>query len=202
MPNELSTALQGLIAKASKELPRETGETAKASARYGRSVPGRVVLVCDTSGSMDDSAGSRKKIDHLREAVADVWPELTDRVLIRFDSHATAIGDPSGLTAPSGGTALHLALDEAASHCPSRTIVISDGQPDSDALAIEAAERLCGRIDVIYCGPDSDTTAIDFMRRLARAGGGSVICTDVVKHATGRGVRIGCRRLLGLPAPQ
>jgi Mg-chelatase subunit ChlD len=172
---DLANPLQNLIAKASTSLVKTTGETARAARRVGD--PGApVVILCDTSGSMDEAAGCRRKIDHLREALESVWG--SGPVLV-FSSSVSRLDALAHLPAPSGGTALHLGLDAAGELRPRKTIVISDGQPDSEADALTAADRLPGAIDVIYCGPDSDALAVAFMRRLARAGGGTVVVHDL-----------------------
>jgi hypothetical protein len=200
VPRDLANPLQSLIAGAARSLPATTGETDRLKARFA-GAGAAVVILCDVSSSMDERAGSRRKIDLLREALDSVWSELPDARLVAFASTPTDLAGPSDLPAPAGGTALHLGLDAAARHRPGRTVVISDGQPDSETAALDAAGRLPGQIDVIYCGPDSDTGAIDFMTRLARLGGGRVVVRDVVRMgrpALGPAVR----SVLGLPGPR
>jgi Mg-chelatase subunit ChlD len=138
------------------------------------------VLVCDCSGSMSELArGDKLRIDLLREAVRELGG-LADH-MIAFASHAKLTQE---LPEPGGWTRLDLALDLTATLKPSRTIVISDGVPDSSedlddqASALASAERLPGRIDVVYCGPEHETAAIAFMRRLARVGGGTMEFCD------------------------
>ena len=200
--NSLALPLQRLLQTAAKSLPRETGDTARAARKSGRG-PGPVVIIADTSGSMADSAGSRSKIDLLREAVAEAWEGLHPSVrrLVRFDSAALSLYSPAELTEPSGGTAMHLGLRTAGNVQPSRVIVISDGQPDDEAAALKAADELGCRIDVLYCGADSDATAIAFMRRLARVGCGECIVEDVVRAAGGLRLTAAVKRL-ALPAPE
>jgi hypothetical protein len=175
MPNELSTLAGRLIAQAAKALPKTTGETDTFARRFA-GASDTTVIVCDVSGSMADAAGGRRKIDHLRDALQQIsGPNVR---LIRFDSVATEIASAAAIGEPSGGTAMHLGLDAAARHRPRKTVVISDGLPDSETEALAAAERLSGIVDVIFCGPDSDTAALAFMRRLARAGAGNVVSGD------------------------
>jgi Mg-chelatase subunit ChlD len=155
------------------------------------------VLLCDVSASMDETAGRRRKIDILRDALADL--AVLKAQLVAFSTHAMPVARPQDLPEPDGGTALHHGLDAAARYRPSRTVVISDGRPNSQRAALAAAERVPGRIDVVYCGPDSDIVAIDFMRRLARVGGGQVVIRDLARgHALLAG---DVRAMLGLPAP-
>ena len=203
MPNELSHPLQSLLRRASGALPASTGEAARYRARLSGAGTA-TVLLADVSSSMAESAGARPKIALLREALDSVWPSVSGAVLVAFGSIAAAVRSPADLPAPAGGTALHLALDAAAAHRPRKTVVVSDGRPDSEDAALDAAHRLPGLIDVIYCGPDSDAQAIDFLRRLARLGGGRVVVADVAREAarTGRPSLVApVRQVLGLPAP-
>lgn len=200
MSRDLSNPLQSLIAGAAQALPATTGQTDRFKARLDGAGAG-VVILADVSSSMDERAGLRRKIEVLAEALNGLWPELRGARLIAFGSTAREVGSPSDLPAPSGGTALHLALEEAAAGRPGKTVVISDGRPDSESAALAAADRLPGVIDVIYCGPDSDQQAIDFMYRLARAGGGRIFIRDIARDP---GLRLGSaiRALVGLPAPK
>jgi hypothetical protein len=196
---ELSNPLQSLIAGAAKSLPATTGATARYHARLD-GAGSSVAILADVSSSMDERAGSRRKADVLGEALVTLWPELPAARLIAFGSTAREVDSPADLPAPSGGTALHLALDAAAAHRPGRTVVISDGRPDSEDAAIAAADGVPGVIDVIYCGPDSDAQAIAFMHRLARKGGGRVVVRDIAREARPR-LAPALRGLLGLPGP-
>lgn len=116
-------------------------------------------------------------------------------MLIAFSSSPVEIASAAELPEPSGGTALHLALDLAGTVRPLRTLVISDGQPDSEAAALTAAGAITGSIDVIYCGPDSDTAARAFLTRLARTGGGRYVHSDLVRSPVALGPAI--RLMLG-----
>lgn len=198
MKKELANPLQALILTAGK-LPAKTGETDRFHARFSSAGTG-IVILADVSGSMDEPAGGRRKIDVLRAALVGVWPELPGASLLAFSDRVTRLSSPAELPAPSGATALHLALDAAAQARPAKTLVISDGQPDAAAAALASADRLPGRIDVIYCGPDSDKEAIAFMYRLARVGGGSVVVRDVARESRPQ-LGGAIRAALGLPAP-
>lgn len=164
--------LQALIARAAAA-PAETGAVA-AHQRRLIGATGQIILA-DVSDSMAEAAGGRTKIEILREALVAAPPAR----LIAFSSTPIEIASAAALPAPSGGTALDLALDLAATHRPARTLVISDGQPDSEAGALAAADRLTGAIDVIFCGSDSNVEALAFLMRLARVGGGRFVSTDL-----------------------
>jgi hypothetical protein len=197
--SQLTNPLKALISQASKQLPAVTGETAKAQHRFGDG-SGAVVVLCDCSGSMAESAGGRRKIDHATEALASVLPNVPGAVVVAFSSDAeeSLLGSVTTLPEPSGGTAMHRGISAAGAHNPRLTVIISDGLPDSEEAALAAAEKLPGRIDVIYCGPDSDATALAFMRRLARIGCGTVVPVNL---ATPRALTSAVQRL-ALPSPR
>lgn len=193
MPNELTNALKSVIQSAAKSLPTHTGKTAAYRQRY-QGATDRVLIVADTSASMAEPAGpSRRKLDVLAEAISDL-----PYAVIEFNSsvHRRATGQAVVLE-PRGGTALHLALDEAAKDRPAKTIVISDGEPDSEESALRAAESLTGVIDVIYCGPDGGP-GLAFLGRLARSTGGQTVRCDLRRSP---GLLLPTIRRLALPAP-
>ncbi len=193
----LVNPLQALIARAAKT-PAQTGAVADCQKRLDNAGQG-VVILCDLSGSMAESAGGRTKIEQLQEALDSVLNAQPTAQVVGFNSTAFSLLG-GRLPDPSGGTALHLGLEEVARHRPGKTVVISDGLPDSPEAALAAAERLAGIIDVIYCGPDSAAEAIEFMRRLARAGGGRVVVHDL-RRAERPALGVAVRQLLALPAP-
>lgn len=176
MPNDLTNPLQSIIAAAAK-LPATTGATARHHQR--QYMPG-LLIIADVSGSMAERAGGRTKYDHLKSALDSVMGSTAGAHLLAFSSHAEECTADT-LPPASGGTALHLALEAAPLYKAGHIIVISDGEPDDEARALAAAGKLPGIIDVIYCGADSNTKAMAFMRALARAGGGRVIVNDLVK---------------------
>lgn len=198
MPNLPANPLQGLIAAAGK-LPA-TGPVDERRRRLESAGPARVIL-CDTSGSMAESAGARTRIRLLQEAL-DAQPLTPEDHVLAFGSTAAEC-NPTALPAPAGGTALHLALLAAAAFRPRQTLVISDGRPDSQDAALAAATQLSGVIDVIYVGPDDDSDAIAFMHRLARAGCGRVLVHDITRSASQpRPLAQSLTHMLALPKPR
>lgn len=196
--NDLSNIFAGVIAQAA-QAPAETGAVERFARRVRDAGTAQVILL-DVSGSMADLAGGRRKIEILRDALAATLPASPGATLIAFASRPEPLASLAALPEPHGGTALHLALDAAAVHRPRHTLVVSDGQPDDAQAALDAAERLTGRIDVIYVGSDSDAAAVAFMRRLARTGGGSAVVHDVAKRTPPALLAQEIRGLL--PAPQ
>jgi hypothetical protein len=189
----LSNAFAGVIAQAAKS-PAQTGVTEKFARRLVGAGTNSLVLL-DVSASMQESVGTVRKIDLLRNALAAVLP-ASPAALIAFNSAPVRINSLADLPSPAGSTALHLALNAAAASLPRHTLIVSDGQPDDEAAALAAADRLTGLIDVLYVGADGDAAAIAFMRRLARTGGGRVVVHDVTKQAQPRYLGAAIRGLL------
>lgn len=172
--------LQTLINSASV-LPARTGIVDEFRARRARSA-GDEVILADVSGSMAEPAwGSKRKIDLLREAVADVSGHYCR--MVAFASRAAPC-DAAGIPEPAGGTRLDLGLAEVARLRPRTTLVISDGRPDDPDLALAAADAVTGVIHVLYVGPDSDADAMAFMDRLARRGTGRYRHADIRERRT------------------
>ncbi len=153
-----------------------------------------VVILCDVSSSM---AGER--INRLKEALRSLWATMPRCRLLAFSFRVWPIESPETMPEPSGNTALHLALEEARLLRPAKTIVISDGKPDDAETAINVASRIPGIIDIVFVGSDGDRSAIQFMNRLARVGGGRVVVRDIAKTKELLGPVI--RDMLSLPAP-
>lgn len=172
MTRALSTPLQDLLSQAARQEP--SGEVTRLRSRQA-GASDTVVVLADVSASMSESIGHRRKIDVLQEALSAIWPNIHNGHLVAFSNIPVPLSSPSDLPAPSGSTALDLGLASIESLRPARTLVISDGRPDNPDQALEVAGRLTGRIDVIYCGPEGDIEAIEFLSRLARSSGGG--CT-------------------------
>lgn len=165
MSRDIAHPLASIVAAARKRLPQDTGATVRAEQRRNR--PRRHVVLADVSSSMAEPAGRRRKIDILQDALAT--PAGSE--IVAFGGGVTPLRAGQMLPEPSGSTPLHLALEHCAQICATDILVVSDGHPDDARAALAVADRLHARIDVIYCGPETDHAGIDFMRRLARGGG-------------------------------
>lgn len=189
----LAQNFAAVIEQAASETPADTGETERYRQRAEAAGDASLVLA-DVSGSMSESAGTTSKYEVLQKALGYALSP-TD-TLIAFAATPERVAGPTELPRPSGGTALHLALGEAAGEHPARTLVISDGKPDDEEAAMEAARTCPGIINVIFCGPDDDTEAIAFLRRLAAVGGGRIIIRDLRQETGRRRLRSSVRGLL------
>ncbi len=180
MSQAIANPLQSLLEQAAKQ-PTSGAVSRLRSRASGAS--GAVVILADTSASMSDWCGPDRKIDVLRRALSDAWPQLPGAHLIAFSTDPWTIRDPGALPPPGGSTALDRALAYIERLRPARTLVISDGRPDHAEAALAAADRITGRIDVIYCGPETDHIAIEFLQRLARDTGGTCHVATPAKGA-------------------
>jgi len=138
------------------------------------------VLLLDISGSMGETVhGESRKIDLLRELVFSLREKTTFTQAV-FDSSVEWTDD---VPEPRGSTALHLALNEAAQKRARRYVLITDGEPDSQHLAMAEAENLNAPLDVFYVGPAENENAQQFLRELAAASKGLYNQADLAATA-------------------
>jgi Mg-chelatase subunit ChlD len=177
MGRDITNPLQGLVKRAAGSLPAKTGRVAAQQERINRRA-GETIVLADISASMAAPAwGGKRCIDILREAVAGA---RTQRA-VRLFAFSNSTREVDSIPEPELSTDLANALEHVRALDPGVTLVISDGQPNNAARALEVAAQFRGVIDVLYIGLESDTAAMEFMRRLARAAGGDVRAHDVLR---------------------
>lgn len=170
MATELYLPLQDIIKRAAES--KAEGPASQIKKRFDN-VTETTVLLADCSGSMLDLVGNSnlRKCEHLAIAIDDVLKYFPKIRIVGFNFVAREVKSPKHLPTPAGGTDLGGALDYIQPWRPKKTIVVSDGMPDSEEEALEAAQRVSGAIDTIYCGPDGHP-AVAFLRSLARQSAG------------------------------
>jgi Mg-chelatase subunit ChlD len=138
-----------------------------------------VVVLIDTSGSMEYAAGNpapgqplKSRYDAMCEAVKP-YRGQANVCIIAFSSSVTEIREGARIPPPCGGTDLHLAIRLAATKKPARTVLISDGEPESQAAALHEARSLPGVLETIFVGDHNDRAAKTFMTEIATKCGGS-----------------------------
>jgi hypothetical protein len=174
---DLINSLAAIIQQAA-QLP-DKGIAANYIRRIGSGQPGIFCLLLDTSGSMDsDCKGKQTRLDVLRQAVEAIdWEQYQ---MFVFDNICRRITHPDALRNCAGGsTNLALGLGEIAKLNPIQTIIISDGEPNSETDALAAAAELTGTISTVFIGDDADKEAIAFMRKLATLGCGKTFIRDL-----------------------
>jgi len=132
----------------------------------------KIVVLADVSGSMVEKDGGSREGKTRFQLLIDALNGLPSSVTILAFSDAARQVRSIAEARPEGGTALHLAIEAAVRFSPIRTVIISDGEPDSEPQALAAVEKLTGIVDVVYCGNPSNTHARTFLESLARAGAG------------------------------
>jgi Mg-chelatase subunit ChlD len=137
------------------------------------------LLVVDCSGSMAETTDKgERKIDALRTVVAEVRERVACKVLAFGHAWQPEIVD--AVPEPSGGTPLHDAITTAKGHRATHLIVVSDGIPDSQTAALEAARDFGGKIDAVYVGPKGGPGP-QFMQQLAGLTGGTSDALDLAQ---------------------
>lgn len=178
MSNEVLSPLDAIVRQMAAR--PVIGPVALIQKRFDRASK-RMVVMCDVSGSMGDPIGSLvlSKYDHMRIALNDLVTEYPEIIIVAFGSRVARVAQPDLLPEPCGGTNMAGGLALAGTFLPCKTIVISDGLPDyPPSRALEAAQKITGAIDTIYCGPDGYCEAVDFLRSLSRETGGIAATWD------------------------
>jgi hypothetical protein len=217
MTTDLINPLQDVINQALKS--KASGPAAKLQQRFANA-GSDVVALCDVSGSMWDIVGRTGicKFDHLVAALKDVVVGFPQLAMVAFASRGVkatladfelemqqkhtqlrsgAFGHvPAPFDYLGGGTDMGGAIEFVAGNWkPRKTIIITDGQAQDPNHALQAVDLLTGSVDTIYCGADADP-AVDFLRKLSRAGVGTHVSWDgAVELAP-------VLRRLALPAPK
>ena len=138
----------------------------------------RSLLIVDCSGSMSDRiATGERKIDKLRKVVDEL--RTTHPVPVAaFGLYGTAVQLVERIPDPSGMTPLDRAITFGRVQEANHLVVVTDGLPDNEQRALDAATAFGGPIDVFYIGDGNDTGAA-FCARLAKLTGGQCGVTDL-----------------------
>lgn len=135
----------------------------------------RVVILADTSGSMDnrDAGGGKRRIDVLQTVLNTLRAKHPRIRLFSFSSSLTPC-ETGTLPHPGGGTNLGGALRGIVNDLSANTILIliSDGEPDSEPDALNAARLLPCRLEVFYVGPEGGSGSAFLAKLAATVGGG------------------------------
>jgi hypothetical protein len=157
------------------------------------------IILADVSSSMGDHVGGgRTKSELLGEALEYLCVKR-EYIIYAFSHVPKRVVAGGRLPQPGGTTALHLALDEVRGVVAPSVLVISDGEPDSEAAALAAAAKIKAPISTLFIGDDNNQKAKRFLRRLATASGGQSAEHDV--RALGGAMLPAKISQLALPSP-
>src|SRR6267142_5892088 len=134
--------VQSILSSKSHEKRAETGLLSKIKAFSSDKC-----LVIDISGSMGDRINNEQtKWSVMNNIIKDI--EGYRR--FAFSDDCSELDREQNLPRPYAGTAMHKAFEEIKRNNIKSIILVTDGMPDSQELALDAAKGL--NIDVIYIG--------------------------------------------------
>lgn len=167
LPVKRSDSAQELREKIRNAVRKTSGPTQGPDPGPAPATPSTTALLLDTSSSMSlmvgPTANSPSRIDELRK-VATGFPNTRQ---FHFGSHCRELTPGESIPNPAGGTNMYHAFNVLKNHGVQHVIVVSDGDPDDEIAALEAAQGL--KVDCCYVGPDP---APEFLRTLAQRTGG------------------------------
>jgi Mg-chelatase subunit ChlD len=140
----------------------------------------RSLLLVDCSSSMREPIRSgERRIDALRKVVANLRSTHPVPVAAFPGTHGVELVD--SVPEPRGMTPLHWAIEFGTRERANHLVVVTDGEPDSEPAAFEAARAFGGPIDVFFIGDAGTSRGAQFARQLAEATGGTFNLTDLGK---------------------
>lgn len=149
-----------------------------------------IMLLLDVSGSMAEMVESKRKIDHLRNALGN-FPDMR-RVSFSQRVWENEVPDPQQNTDMVAGFRHLQTLS------PKTVILVSDGLPDEPEMAIQEAKYLGVPVNVLYIGVGGDAGEA-FMKRLAQETGGREVTVETAEPDFRSQLESGIGELLALP---
>jgi len=143
-----------------------------------------LIAIIDTSGSMDsnDSKDNQKRYDVAVSELMQLQYRHPGKIgVISFSD--TTIFCPNGIPQYlGGGTQLAQALQfsKRADVPGMQFVLISDGQPWDPEQALIIAKTFKAHINTIFVGAEGDSSAREFLKRLASASKGASLSADRV----------------------
>lgn len=135
----------------------------------------KCLVMVDVSGSMSspDAPGGKTRYSAACEQLEYLQNQNPGEIgVCCFSDRAEFC--PSGVPFMfGGGTDMQAALRmmKMADGCGIRLILISDGEPNEEALTLKEAAKFTTKIDTIYIGPETGMGR-EFLRKLSEATGG------------------------------
>ena len=159
--------VQSILSSKSHEKRAETGLLSKVKA-----LSSDKCLLIDVSGSMLDRVNNEQtKFSIMQNILNDIQGYRR----FAFDDFCREIKQDELLPRTMGGTRMHLAFEEIKKNNLKHIILVTDGIPDNEELALDAAKGL--NIDVIYIGPKP---VPDFLKKLTSLNNGVFTNIDLL----------------------
>lgn len=143
-----------------------------------------VVVLIDVSLSMNAPGDDGVKLIALaKKAVKDLLAHDRPPILVAFGERNIVI-QPSAigsLQATDSATDLAGAFEFIAHWRPRRTIVVTDGRPESPLAVIAAADALTGSVSFLFCGTEAESKIVmPFLQKIADNTGGTARAWNLV----------------------
>jgi hypothetical protein len=133
------------------------------------------IVLLDLSGSMADFVSEKESKFTI---ICDLVKKLQDQRMFWFSSNVHELkANDSYLPRPNGGTNMTLAFCAMKQEKAEKVILITDGIPDDQKSALEAAKDL--NLEIVYIGPDP---VPEFLHLLAKAGNNQVANMNLLKE--------------------
>jgi Mg-chelatase subunit ChlD len=161
------------------------GSIADVAKREGMSlaesfVNAEAIVLVDVSGSMmaQDSRGGQSRYDVALQELARLQRDMPGKIAVIAFSDGTLFvpGGQPPLLGESTNVAGALKFAKVADVPGMRFVLISDGQPNDQAAALNVAKGYKNRIDCVFVGPEDDHEGgRGFLDLLAKLSGGQSV---------------------------
>lgn len=146
------------------------------------------ILLIDVSLSMNDEVGEKSKFEIMQDILSN---DLSGYRTFFFSTYCQEVKF-NRLPKPYGSTNMAMAFHVVKQENPESIILITDGCPDSEALALEASKGL--KINIIYIGPDP---VPDFLKKLAELREGNFDAINMLQRGSQLLLKSKIKGLLG-----
>ena len=139
----------------------------------------RALLLVDCSDSMGIRVRTgERRIEALRKVVTTLRETHSVPMAAFGLRGAEPVAVVDSVPEPQGGTPLDLAIEFGTEQGATKLVIVTDGEPNSEEAALDAARRFGGPIDVFYIGNGNDR-GFRFCKELAETTGGTCGLSDL-----------------------
>lgn len=149
-------------------------------------------ILCDVSGSMDSHVSYEKGSQRAIDVVLGVLENFAGANFYEFSTHCKKVSRVTDT--PNSGTNMGGAFLKVSSDGIKEIILLTDGAPDSEQHALDAAKQTKLKINIIYIGP---APTPPFLTSLANINGGVFTSVELIKAGANKELETKIRGLLG-----